>query len=100
MPLGQHRPHSSFCAVGEELRDQQRAPRPAAAAAPAEAAAAAAAALPGSMHALPGSRAGHCRTATMTTSSSSSGIAGVDARPAWKPSWPLPHRHHDHQQQQ
>ncbi|KAE9061303.1 hypothetical protein PF007_g30306 [Phytophthora fragariae] len=52
------------------------------------------------MHALPGSRAGHCRTATMTTSSSSSGIAGVDARPAWKPSWPLPHRHHDHQQQQ
>ncbi|KAE8971052.1 hypothetical protein PR001_g27014 [Phytophthora rubi] len=54
------------------------------------------------MHALPGSRAGHCRTATMTSSSSSSsiGIAGVDARPAWKPSWPLPHRHHDQQQQQ
>ncbi|KAE9262676.1 hypothetical protein PF008_g32538 [Phytophthora fragariae] len=30
--------------------------------------------------ALPGSRAGHCRTATMTTTSSSSDIAGVDAR--------------------
>ncbi|KAE8951030.1 hypothetical protein PR002_g33102 [Phytophthora rubi] len=75
------------------------------------------------MHALPGSRAGYCRTATMTSSSSSSSssiagveassatssssggagsssIAGVDARPAWKPSWPLPHRHHDQQQQQ
>ncbi|KAE8951427.1 hypothetical protein PR002_g32978 [Phytophthora rubi] len=54
------------------------------------------------MHALPGSRAGHCRTATMTSSSSSSsiGIAGVDARPSWKPSWLLPHRHHDQHQQQ
>ncbi|KAE8950803.1 hypothetical protein PR002_g33163 [Phytophthora rubi] len=54
------------------------------------------------MHALPGSRAGYCRTATMTSSSSSSssGIAGVEASPAWKPSWPLPHRHHDQQQQQ
>ncbi|KAE8958778.1 hypothetical protein PF011_g30645 [Phytophthora fragariae] len=32
-------------------------------------------------------------------SSSSSIIAGVDASPAWKPSWPLPHRHHDQQKQ-
>ncbi|KAE9281381.1 hypothetical protein PR003_g27686 [Phytophthora rubi] len=47
MPLGQHRPHSSFCAAGEEPRLE----------------------------------AGHCRTATMTGSSSSS-IAGVDASPA------------------
>ncbi|KAE8967254.1 hypothetical protein PR001_g28159 [Phytophthora rubi] len=31
---------------------------------------------------------------------SSSQIIGVDASPAWKPSWPLPHRHHDQQQQQ
>ncbi|KAE9172635.1 hypothetical protein PF005_g26621 [Phytophthora fragariae] len=29
----------------------------------------------------------------------SSIIAGVDASPAWKPSWPLPHRHHDQQKQ-
>ncbi|KAE9257348.1 hypothetical protein PF002_g1141 [Phytophthora fragariae] len=51
----------------------------------------------GLIQAPPGSRADHCSTATMTGSSS---IAGVDASPAWKPSWPLQHRHHDRQQLQ
>ncbi|KAE9139556.1 hypothetical protein PF007_g967, partial [Phytophthora fragariae] len=87
MPLGQHRPHSSICAAGEEPRDQQQRQQQQQHCRT----------RMGLIQAPPGSRAGHCSTATMTGSSS---IAGVDASPAWKPSWPLQHRHHDRQQLQ